>query len=100
MLFRSFHQEASEAGTLLVTRTVAWALAAVCGVVFVLFAGVAVMLGILNNQFHWVLLVVPGSALSAMLFAITKAKAPLMQARFPELKAQIANDIEALKAAS
>ena len=95
-----FHQEASEAGKLLVARVIAWALAAVCGVVFVLFAGIAVMMGVLNNQFHWILLVVPTSALLAMLFAITKAKAPLMQARFPELKAQIDNDITALKAAS
>lgn len=95
-----FHQEASQAGSVLVKRYLAWAIAALCGLVFVLFAGIALMLGTLQNQFHWVLLAVPGSALLLMLVAIAKAKAPLTEARFTDLKAQIDSDIQALRAVS
>lgn len=95
-----FHQEATQAGSLLVKRYLAWATAAICGLVFVLFAGIALMLGTLLNQFHWVLLAVPGSALLLVLLAIAKAKAPLTEARFTELKAQIDSDIQALRAVS
>ena len=90
--------EATQAAGMLVKRYVAAALAAVCGVVFVLFAGVALMLGALYNQLHWMLLAVPGTALFAMLIAIIKAKAPSAKPQFTELKAQIQNDIQALKA--
>jgi hypothetical protein len=95
-----FHQEASQAAAVLVKRYIAWAAAAMCGLVFVLFAGMALMLGALQNQFHWVLLAVPGGALLFMLIAIARAKAPLTQARFTELKAQIDSDIQALKTVS
>lgn len=95
-----FHQEASQAGSMLVKRYLAWAIAAICGLVFVLFAGIALMMGALYNQFHWMLLAVPGSALVFMLVAITKAKAPLAEVRFTELKAQIDSDIQVLRAMS
>ena len=85
---------------MLVKRYVAWAIAAICGLVFVLLAGIALMLGTLQNQFHWVLLAVPGCALVLMFVAIAKAKVPLTEARFTELKAQINSDIQALRAVS
>jgi hypothetical protein len=95
-----FHQEAAEAGAMLVKRYLAWAVATICGLVFVLFAGIALMIGTLNNQFHWVLLAVPGSALVVMLLAIAKARVPLTETRFTVLKEQIESDIQALRAAS
>ena len=95
-----FHQEATEAGSQLVKRYMAWAIATIFGLVFVLLAGIALMMGTLQNQFHWVLLAVPGTALLLTLVAVAKAKAPLAEARFTELKAQIDSDIQALKAAS
>ena len=95
-----FHQEATQAGSQLVKRYLAWAVAAICGLVFVLLSGVALMLGTLQNQFHWVLAAVPGAALVLMLVAITKAKTPLTEARFTELKTQIDSDIQALRAVS
>lgn len=95
-----FHQEATQAGSVLIRRYMAWAIAAICGLVFVLFAGVALMMATLHNQFHWMLLAVPGSALLLMLVAIVKANAPLTEARFAELKAQIDSDIQALRAMS
>ena len=95
-----FHQEATQAGSQLAKRYLAWAIAAICGLVFVLFAGMALMMGMLHNQFHWVLLAMPGAALLLMLIAIAKAKTPLAEARFTELKAQIDSDIQALRAVS
>lgn len=95
-----FHQEATRAGAMLARRYLAWAVAAICGLVFVLFAGLALMMGALHNQFHWMLLAVPGTALVLMLVAIAKAKAPPNEARFTELKAQIDSDIQALRAVS
>ena len=94
-----FHQEATQAGSVLVKRYLTWIFAGICGLVFVLFAGIALMLGALYNQFHWVLLAVPGSALLLTLIAIAKAKAKaaLNEAPFTELKAQIDSDVQALR---
>lgn len=94
------HQEATTAGSQLIKRYVAWAVAAIFGLVFILFAGIALMLGMLNHQFHWVLLAVPAFALLLMLVAINKAKVPMPELRFTELQAQIDSDIQALKAVS
>ena len=95
-----FHQEAAQAGSMVVKRYVAWALAALFGLAFVLFSGMALMMGMLHNQFSWVLLAVPGSALVLMLVAVAKAKTPVSKVRFTELKAQIDSDLRALKAVS
>lgn len=94
------HEEASQAGTALVARYLAWVVAALCCAAFVLFAGISLMLGLLQNQFHWVLIAVPGSALLMMVIAVARAKAPPAQAQFKGLKAQIDSDIQALKAVS
>lgn len=93
-----FHQEATQAGSMLVKRYLAWIFVGICGLVFVLFAGFALMLGALFNQFHWALVAVPGSALLLTLVAIAKAKAALNEAPFTELKAQIDSDVQALRA--
>ena len=95
-----FHQEAAQAGSQLVKRAMAWALAGICGLAFVLFAGIALMMGMLHNQFHWILLAVPGIALMLMLVAIAKAKSPPTEARFTDLKAQVNSDIQALRTVS
>ena len=95
-----FHEEVSQASSALLTRYVAWTAAAVFGVMFVLFAGFALMMGALHNQFHWMLLAVPGGALALMVIAIVKAKAALIPARFTGLKAQIDSDIRALRVQS
>lgn len=95
-----FHQEATQAGSALVKRYLAWAVAAVLGLVFILFAGFAVMLGTLQNQFHWVLLAVPGCAFFLMLVAIFKANVSHSETGFAELKAQISSDVQALKTAA
>jgi peptidoglycan/LPS O-acetylase OafA/YrhL len=95
-----FHQEASKAGSELVERGVAWGIAAVCAIVFLGLGGTAVMLGVMENRFNWVLVIVPGVALVLMVLAVLKAKKPLTSERFPELRAQIDSDTSALRAAA
>ncbi len=94
-----FHQEASSAGSDLLQRVVAWGLAAVSGVVFLVLAGVAVMFGVLQQQFHWVLIGVPAVAL-LLVAAVMQALKPVSSECFPELKAQIDNDTRALRMAA
>lgn len=95
-----FQEEASEAGSELVVRVVAWVVAVVAAAVFLGLAGTAAMLGMLHNQFHWVLVVVPGVALAILVVAIMRARKPFATERFPELKAQIDSDARALRTAA
>jgi hypothetical protein len=95
-----FHEEASDAGAELVARAVAWVIAVLAGAVFLGLTGTAVMLGMLQNQFHWVLVVVPGVALVVVIAAALRARKPFVNERFPELKAQIDNDARALRMAA
>lgn len=92
-----FHEEAVRAGTDVLTRAAAWVLAVLTGVVFLGLTGVAIMLGLMQNQFHWVLVVVPGVALLLVIGAVLRAVKPWQTEQFPELKAQIDSDIRALR---
>jgi type IV secretory pathway VirB2 component (pilin) len=94
------NQEARVASAQVIRRSVAWVLAGVCGGVFVMFTGIALMLGFLHNQFHWILVVVPGVALLMTAVAIAKARQALPAEHFPELKAQIDSDTRALRMAA
>ena len=62
--------EAKTAGAQFARRALAWLLAAVCGALFFSLTGIALMLGFLNNQFHWVLVGVPCIALLATVIAL------------------------------
>ncbi len=95
-----FQEEASNAGTDLVARAVAWVVAVVAAAIFLGLAGTAVMLGMLQNQFHWALVAVPGVALAIVFVAVLKARKPAASERFPELKAQIDSDARALRMAA
>lgn len=94
------HEEASEAGSELLQRGLAWGLVILCAGVFLTLAGVALMLGMLLNQFHWVLVVIPSIMLVLLLAAFSKARKPLTATRFDELKAQLDRDAQALRAAA
>ena len=91
-----FHKEACSAGSELLTRVVAGLVAILALVVFLTLSGTALMLGFMNNQFHWILLVVPGVSLVLLIVAVLIAKKPLKSERFPELKAQLESDARAL----
>ena len=95
-----FGQEARTAGTEVVERLLAWVLAVICGSVFLILAGVGLMLGFMQNQFHWILIVVPLVALALTALAVTKAKKPLPPEHFPLIKQQLDADAVALRMAS
>lgn len=78
-------------------RAIAWAAAALSAMVFLGLAGAATMLGVLQNQFHWVLIAVPGCALLVMAFAVMWAQKPIQKDTFPELRAQLDSDTRALR---
>ena len=56
-------EEASTVGVQVAKRAVAWGVAVLALFVFLLLAGVAVMLGVMHGEFHWVLVLVPATAL-------------------------------------
>lgn len=95
-----FHDEAVSVATDLLARAAAWVVALLTTVVFLGLTGVAVMLGLMQNQFHWVLVLVPACALLLVVAAILRALKPWQAERFPELKAQIDSDARALRTAA
>lgn len=95
-----FYDEASSTASSLLVRVAAWVLVGMLAVVFLTLAGTAVMLGLLQNQFHWGLVAVPGVALVLLIIAFFIAKKPVQRETFTELKAQMDNDKRALRSVS
>lgn len=89
--------EVSAAGGQYVERAVAWALAAAAGLLFVVFAGMALMLGLVMDTFHWALVLVPAAFLLLALLAWLRARTPAAGSAFAELKAQFDEDVRALR---
>ena len=90
-------EEATQASGEIVSRVIAGFAAAVLAIMFFGLAGVAIMVGVLQNQFHWVLVAVPGCALVAAAIAAMRAKKPFVSEKFPEFRSQIDSDINALR---
>lgn len=90
-------EEAAATGRDIKLRLVAWAVAGVSALMFVLLAAVAVMLGVLHGQFNWVLVLVPGAALLIALAALLASRRPTPAERFAELRKQMAADIGLLR---
>lgn len=90
-------EEASSVGTEMAKRAIAWGVAVVGVLVFLILAGVAVMLGVMLGAFHWVLVLAPGSALLVALVAWNMARQRLPAKAFTELKAQLDADAQALR---
>ena len=84
----------------LVQRIIAGSVAVVFGLLFMVFTGIAVMLGVTQNNFNWSLIVVPGIMLVVAVIAAVKAIKPFSQGNFSEFKSQLKNDVSALHAAS
>ncbi len=93
------HQETSGLAADWLQRGLAWALVALGALVFVIFSGIGLMLGALN-QFHWALVAVPGSVLLLTMLAFLKARTPIDNDRFAELKAHMDSDLRALREAA
>ena len=91
-------EEASTVGLEVAKRAIAWGVAVLGLVVFLMLAGVSIMLGAMLDEFHWVLVVVPGAALLLSVGAWSVARQRLPAKAFTELKAQLDADAQALRA--
>ncbi len=89
-------QETQVTGAWLVRRAIAWALAVLAFVVFLMLAGVAAMMAALQHEFHWMLLLVPGLALALAIGAYVWARRKPPQAALSELRAQFQADVDTL----
>src|SRR5690606_32054595 len=91
-------EEASSVGKEMAKRAVAWGIALFGMLVFLILAGVAVMLAAIQEGFYWSFVVVPGIALAISILAFLEARKPLPEKAFAELKAQLDADAQALRA--
>lgn len=90
-------EEASSVGLQVAKRVIAWGVAVMGLVVFMVLAGVAVMLGVMAGGFHWILVIAPGAALAVSVVAWNVARQSLPSKAFTELKAQLDADAQALR---
>ena len=92
-------EEASTLGAEVARCAIAWAIAAVSFIVFLVLAGVALMLGVMQGQYHWVLLLTPGIVLVLGLMAMMYARKSVPSLVFVELRGQFEADAQALRMA-
>ena len=95
-----FQKEATSAGSELLIRTAAGFATLLAFVIFLGLTGIALMLGMMQNQFHWILIFVPIIPFVLMIFAGLIAMRPFKTKGFPEMKAQIESDALALRTVS
>lgn len=93
-------EEAAGVATAAARRAAAWAVGVLLLAAFLTLAGVAVMLGVMQAQFHWVLLAAPGAVLALAAIACGIARKPLPADGFAQLKAQINADAQVLRRAT
>lgn len=92
-------EEVSKASRGLVVRAIAGAVAAITAVLALGLTGVAVMLGGVNGNFHWVLVIVPGIAFVIAGIAVYLAMRPVLSHAFDDIRAQLSADMHALHVA-
>jgi hypothetical protein len=90
-------EEASSVGLEVAKRVIAWGVAVIGLLVFLILAGVAAMLAAVQGEFHWAFAVVPGIALVVSVVAWTFARKRLPSKAFTELRAQLDADAQALR---
>jgi hypothetical protein len=91
--------ETAEASRGLIARLIAGVLAAVSAMLALGLTGTAVMLGVLQGSFLWVLVAVPGVSAVIALIAGYVAARPVAFHGFDELRSQVDADVHALRAA-
>ena len=84
-------EEASSVGGEVARRVIAWAVAGVGAIVFLVLAGV------MQGEFHWILVAVPAVPLVLALLAWNVARKRLPTQAFAELKAQLDADAQTLR---
>src|SRR5688500_14637515 len=85
-------EEASSVGTEVAKRAIAWAACAFSALLFLVLAGVAVMIGAMHEGFHWALVLVPAVPLVLAGVAWNVARQRLPAKAFAELRAQLDAD--------
>lgn len=93
-------QEASEASHSLVNRVVLWLIAVISVAIAVVLLGTALMLGVLQDKFHWILVAVPGVIVICAIVGLTWAKRPFSTDHLSNIKSQLFNDAKALRMAA
>lgn len=93
-------QETNQASKALVSCVLVWVIAVLSVAICVLLAGTALMLGVLQNQFHWILVAVPGAMALCALGAFAWAKQSVMSGHFANIKSQLSSDASALRVAA
>ena len=94
-----FREESMDVAGNAVRRLVAWVVVAFALLLFLAFAGMALMLGLLQNQFHWALVAVPATPLLLALFAFSKTRKPVLSAEVGEIRRQFMADMDAFHVA-
>lgn len=93
-------QETNDAGRTLITRILVWLIAVMSVVICVVLAGTALMLGVLQNQFHWVLVAVPGTMALCSLVAFICTTKIVLANHFSNITSQLLSDASALRTAA
>ena len=93
------HEEATNAGMAVARQAIAWGVALLGLMVFLVLAGVAIMLGAMLGEFHWSLVLTPGAALLVSALAWNVARQRFPARPFTQLKAQLDADVQALRVA-
>lgn len=91
-----FRQEGIELARALTMRMMAYVALVVMGALSLCLLGVALMLGFVLQQFHWVLIGVPGVAFLLCCLCIFIVSRPLRCRGFSETRLQLSEDIKAL----
>lgn len=92
-------EEASTTGHELARRAIAWGVAVLGFIAFLVLSGVAAMLAAMHESFHWALVLVPAIALAIAVGAAVAGMKSLPAKAFSELRAQLDADTEVLRAA-
>ncbi|RSZ47129.1 MULTISPECIES: hypothetical protein [unclassified Variovorax] len=92
-------QESAQAGRGLVARLVAALLAVASATLALGLIGVAVLLGVMQGSFHWVLVAVPAVAVVIALIFAWYAARPAPGYAFDDLRSQLDADLQALREA-
>lgn len=95
-----FQQEANLASLAMVNRVLIWFIAGLSAAICVVLSGTALMLGVLQNQFHWILVAVPGVMAFCALGALAWTRQPVLADHFSNVKSQLSSDASALRAAA
>ena len=90
-------EEASSVGSEVAKRAVAWGITLFAALVFLILAGVAAMLGAIQDRFQWAFVLVPLVPLVISVAAFTVARKRLPEKAFTELRAQLDADAQTLR---